>query len=267
VSKNKDEAEQLAGDLENKNQERQRQMERILEQVRSEILKTKDKSKIIFEADESWTSGLIGLVAQKLRDEFWRPAFICQLSKNRVVCSGRGGIGGFNVVKALNQCKDLLEEFGGHPYAGAFRAEIGNLDKIKKSLRKTADKELTKEDLMPFLEIDAEMKVEELNWKTFTEIQRFEPFGPDNPKPLFLIQGIKIIGMRNVGTKENHLKLLLEKEYAGGVKQIDAIGFNLVNSCAKIGLGDRIDIVFEILANEWNGTKELQLKIVDIKKK
>ena len=211
-------------------------------------------------------AGLVGLVAQKLRDEFWRPCFICQVSEKHVTCSARGGIDGFDVINALNECKQLLEEYGGHPFAGAFRADIENLEKIKKSLEKTANKELTKEELTPFLEIDAEISADELNWKTLEEIQKFEPFGTSNPKPLFLMVGVKIAGMRNVGTKENHLKLLLEKEHKDGIKRIDAIGFNLVGSCDKIELGDRIDIVFEILANEWNGTKELQLKITDLKK-
>jgi single-stranded-DNA-specific exonuclease len=266
MTKHRDDAEKLADGLETRNQERQRQMDKIFKEARERAKINLHKRKIIFEADENWTAGLIGLVAQKLRDEFWRPCFICQISKKHAVCSARGGIDGFDVIKALNQCKDLLEEYGGHPFAGAFRADIENLDKIQKSLEKTGNKELTKEELTPFLEIDSEISTNELNWKTFGEIQKFEPFGTDNPKPLFLMRGVKIVGMRNVGTKENHLKLLLEKEYRDGIKRIDAIGFNLVGFCDKIELGNRVDIVFEILANEWNGSRELQLKIVDLRK-
>lgn len=266
MAKHKDDAEKLALGLETRNQERQRQMDKTFKEARERAKTNLNKSKIIFEADETWTAGLVGLVAQKLRDEFWRPCFICQISREHVTCSARGGIDGFDVIKALNECKQFLEEYGGHPFAGAFRADIQNLDKIKKSLEKTANKELTKKELTPVLEIDAEISVDELNWKTFEEIQKFEPFGTSNPKPLFLMEGVKIVGMRNVGTKENHLKLSLEKEYKGGTKYIDAIGFNLVGSCDKMELGDSIDVVFEILANEWNGTKELQLKITDMKK-
>ena len=266
MTKHKDDAEKLAMGLETRNQERQRQMDKTFKEARERAKINLNKRKIIFEADENWTAGLVGLVAQKLRDEFWRPCFVCQISKKHVTCSARGGIDGFDVINALNECKELLEEYGGHPFAGAFRADLENLEKIKKSLEKTANKELTKEGLTPFLEIDAEMTVDELNWKIFEEIQKFEPFGTDNPKPLFSMKGAKIAGMRNVGTKENHLKLLLEKEHKDGIKRIDAIGFNLVGSCDKIELGNRVDIVFEILANEWNGTKELQLKIVDLKK-
>lgn len=266
LSKDKIEADGLADSLELKNQERQRQMERILKEARTKVLRTLDKKKIIFETDETWTSGLAGLIAQKLREEFWRPAFICQLSKSHVVCSARGGVAGFDVIKALDKCKGLLEEYGGHPFAGAFRADICNLEEIQKTLEKAANQKLKKEDIAPFLNIDVEVEADEVNWEVFKEIERFQPFGNNNIAPLFVMRRLKIIGMKNVGSKENHLKLYLEKETKKGVKKFSAIGFNLVNSCAKIDLNDEIDIVFEILANEWNNTKELQLKIVDLKK-
>lgn len=262
LTKNVVEADELSQRLENRNQERQRQMERIIKEARERVKKNIDKSKIIFEGCETWTSGLVGLIAQRLRDEFWRPAFICQISKNHAVCSARGGVAGFDVIKALNKCKGLLDEYGGHPYAGAFRTDVKNLEKIRKILEKVAEEKLKKNDMLALLNIDVETTIEDLNWKVFDEIAKFEPFGSDNSRPLFLLKDLKIIGMRNVGSKENHLKLSLEKE----TKKISAIGFNLVDVCDKIDLGDKIDIVFEMLSNEWNGNKELQLKIIDFKK-
>jgi len=261
LTKKENEADELAEKLETRNQERQRQTERIFKEARERASKNLDKRKIIFEADKDWTSGLIGLVAQKLRDEFWRPCFMCQISKDSVNCSGRGGIAGFDVIKALNKCKNLLEEYGGHPYAGAFRAKTENLDKIRKTLEKEGGK-LKAKDLIPSLEIDIETKAEELDWRTFEELQKFAPFGSDNPEPLFLLRGLKIIGIRGVGNNGNHLKMLLEKDN----KRFQAIGFSLAGICGNMGIGDKIDIVFELIANEWNGTKELQLKIMDLRK-
>jgi single-stranded-DNA-specific exonuclease len=270
LTNDKSSAEELAQKLENRNQERQRQMEKIIKEAR-EKAKNNCASAIIFEGGETWTSGIVGLVAQKLRDEFWKPAFICQTSEGHAVCSARGGVAGFDVIKALDKCKNLLDEYGGHPFAGAFRADVKNLGKIKNILEKFAKEKFKKEDTVAFLDIDAEIDIKELNWKTFDEIAKFEPFGEENFRPLFLLKDLKIIGMRNVGSKENHLKLSLEKKVEinsadSGVKKINAIGFNLVDSCDKIELGDKIDIVFEMLSNEWNGNKELQLKIVDLKK-
>jgi single-stranded-DNA-specific exonuclease len=266
LTKNIAEADKLSQQLESRNQERQRQMERIIKEAREKINKNTNKSKIIFEGDETWTSGLVGLIAQKLRDEFWKPAFICQISKNHAVCSARGGIAGFDVIKALNKCKNLLDEYGGHPFAGAFRTNVENLNKVKKILEKFAEEKLKKDDMQAFLNVDVETTVGDINWKVFDEIAKFEPFGSDNSRPLFMLKDLKITGMRNVGSKENHLKLSLEKETENGTQRISAIGFNLVDSCDKIELGDKIDIVFEMLSNEWNGNKELQLKVIDLKK-
>jgi len=262
LTKQRDRAEDLAAHLEAKNQERQRQMGKIMNEARERVLKNLSKRRIIFETDETWTSGLAGLIAQKLRDEFWRPAFICQLSKNHTVCSARGGIVGFDVIKALNKCKGLLEEYGGHPYAAAFRIDTCNLDKLKKALGKIAAEKLKKDDLVPFLNIDAEVEEGDLNWQVFDEIQRFAPFGSSNSEPLFSMRGLTVYGMRNVGAKNNHAKLVLEKND----KKFQAIGFGLAEYCGKIKVEDKVDVVFQMISNEWNGNKELQLKIVDLKK-
>ena len=260
------EAREMAEHLEQKNRERQRTMEKILREARNRVLAHPKAKKIIFESDEEWIAGIIGLVAQKLRDEFWRPCFLCQNLKNYSVCSARGGIAGFDAVKAIGKCSRFLEEFGGHPYAAAFRVKTENLTRVKKALEEIGNKELKAEDLIPYLNIDVEVDMEELNWRTFEQIEKFAPFGENNPSPLFLLRKIKVIGMRNVGANGCHLKLLLEKETGKAVKRIPAIGFGLTGICDKIRIGDKIDVVFELIVNEWNGSRELQLKIVDLRK-
>lgn len=137
-----------------------------------------------------------------------------------------------------------------------------NLKNFHGLLEKQSGKELQKEELIPYLNIDVETNASDLNWEMFEQIEKFEPFGEGNSRPLFLLRRVGVSGMRNVGSNGNHLKLLLEKDG----KKFNAIGFNLVNVCDKIQIGDIIDIVFEMINNEWNGTKELQLKIVDLKK-
>ena len=262
LSRQKDLAEDLANHLEAKNQERQRQMEIIMKEAREKALKNLNKKRIIFETDENWTAGMLGLAAQKLKDEFWRPCFICQQSKEFVNCSARGGVAGFNVIKALNQCKEYLDEYGGHPYAGAFRAATKNLSKIQEILEKTSNQKLKDKDLIPFLNIDAEVDEQDLNWRIFDEIQKFSPFGSSNSEPLFLMRGLTVFEMRNVGAKNNHAKFVLKK----GDKKFQAIGFGLAGYCDRIKIGDRIDVVFEMISNEWDGSKELQFKIMDLKK-
>lgn len=262
ISQTETQADELAQKLESKNQERQKQMEKILKEAREKVLKNLEKRKIIFEEDKEWTAGLLGLVAQKLKDGFWRPAFICQKSDIFSICSARGGIAGFDVIKALNKCQKFLEEFGGHPYAGAFKVSNKNLEKVKDLLIKITNKELKKEDLIPFINIDIEVEVGDLSWPIFKEVQRFAPFGGNNPVPLFLLKKLMVSEIRNVGSKANHLKMVLQKNE----KKFAAIGFGLSNFCDKIKIGNKIDIVFELISNEWNGTKELQLKIIDLKR-
>ncbi|MFZ5559615.1 MAG: single-stranded-DNA-specific exonuclease RecJ [Patescibacteria group bacterium] len=266
VSSQEDEAREIAQQLEEKNQQRQRVMEEIIKEVRERVLKYPKDKKIIFEWDEHWIAGIIGLVAQKLRDEFWYPSFLCQRLKDHALCSARGGIFGFNVIKVINKCSKFLEEFGGHPYAAAFRVKVKNLDKVQKLIERAGNKELRGKDLTPYLNIDAEVEANDLNWQTFQQIERFAPFGEGNPSPLFLLKKAKISEIKTVGSNGCHLKLSLEKEVEKGIKRIRAIGFGLADFCDRIRIGDRIDAVFEMIANEWDGTKELQLKIIDLRK-
>ena len=138
--------------------------------------------------------------------------------------------------------------------------ELGNL------LEKISNKELKKEELIPYLNIDTEVEAINLDWRAFQEINNFAPFGEGNPAPLFLLRQARISEIRSVGSSGNHLKLSLEKELGMEIKRFKAIGFGLADFCDKIRLGDKIDVVFELIANEWNGTKELQLKIIDLKR-
>jgi len=261
IASSEDEAREIAQQLEEKNQERQRTMERILKEARSRVLKRPKNKKIIFEGDETWIAGIIGLVAQKLTDEFWRPCFVYQKTKDYSTGSVRG-VPGFSVIDALTHCQKLLIEYGGHQGAAGFKVLNKNLKKLEDLLEKISSKGLKKEELIPYLNIDAEVEANNLDWRTFQEINNFAPFGEGNPAPLFLLKGVKVLGINSVGKTNRHLKLSLEKE----PKKFQAIGFGLADFCDKIRIGDRIDIVFEMIANEWNGTKELQLKIIDLRK-
>ncbi len=265
VASNKEEAEELAQVLEKKNQERQKMTEEILKEVKQKIGEHPETKKIIIEGDEKWTAGLSGLIAQKLKDEFWRPVLIYQKFEDYSSGSGRS-IPDFSLIKVLSHCRNFLKEFGGHHQAAGFKVLNKDLEKFKTIIEKSSSKELKDKKLIPYLEIDGEVGFEDLDWLVFKEIQNFAPFGEANPNPLFLLKGLRVSEARNVGANGSHLKISLEKETERGIKRFKAIGFNLVNSCDKIKTGDRIDIVFELIANEWNGMRELQLKIVDLKK-
>jgi len=264
-SSNEKESRKIVQILEKKNQERQQLTRKIFNEAKQRVSKNK---KVIFEGDENWPAGIAGLIAQKLKDEFYLPAFIFQKLPDFCVGSVRS-ISDVNVVKIMEKCKDVLIEFGGHPVAAGFKILEKNIDKFKELLEKEIKKELKGKKLISILEIDAEMTLKDFNFRMFEEIQRFAPFeygfdtknGKRNNIPIFLLNGLKVLSIRKVGSNGGHLKMYLEKDN----KKFDAIGFNLGDFCGKINTGDKINIVFELINNKWNGSEELQLKIIDLK--
>ncbi len=259
VTKSKEEAETLARRLSEKNQERQKLTSRIIKEVESRL--DLEKAKMIFEGDKNWLIGVVGLIAGRLANRYYRPTVIFQKMKDKTKGSARS-VPSFNIVEAIGMCQELLEDFGGHPGAAGFTVSNKNLKKFKEKLLKIADKKIKEEDLIPLLNIDLELEPEELNFEVYEEIQRFAPFGEENPRPLFLMRGLKIVNLKGVGNNGNHLKCYL----AGKTRGFQAIGFGLGDFCDKMKQGDRIDIAFELITNDWNGARELQLKIIDLKK-
>ncbi len=258
------EAKEISLKLEQKNRERQRATERILKEARNRALSYCKRKKVIFEGDEEWIAGIIGLVAQKLTEEFCRPCFLYQKFKEMSIGSARGIIG-FNVVEALTNCRKYLLEFGGHPGAAGFRILNKNIKNFHRALERYVNRKIKPEQMIPYLYIDAEIGADDLNWLNFSQLEKFAPFGELGPAPLFLLREAKVVGMSSVGNNGCHIKLLIEKEAREGTKRFKAIGFGLSDFCDKIKIGDKIDIVFEFIVNEWNGNRELQLKIIDIK--
>lgn len=262
VTKSKKEAETLARRLNEKNQERQRLTNRIIQEVESRLnLPAGGRGKLIFQGDENWPIGIVGLIAGRITDRYYRPTVIFQKTKDESKGSARS-IPCFNIIEAISECKELLKDFGGHPGAAGFTVPNKNLKKFEQRLLKFANKKIKKEDLIPLLNIDLELEPEELNFEIYEEIQRFAPFGKENPRPLFLIKDLKISNFRAVGNNCSHLKMYLTSK----IKGFQAIGFGLGDFCDKIKQSDKVDVVFELITDEWNGARKLQLKIIDLKK-
>jgi len=251
-----DEAGALARRLNEQNQERQRLTERIVGEVEKRI----GEEKLIFEGDSNWPVGIVGLISGQLADRHFRPSIIFQKMENQSKGSARS-IASFNIIEAISKCHNLLEDYGGHPGAAGFTILNKNLDKFKKKLLEIAEKEIKEEDLAPVLNIDLEIDPAELNFDVYEEIQKFAPFGEGNIKPLFLMKNLKVVNFRKVGNSCNHLKMYLKR-----TKGFQAIGFGLADFCDMIKEDDELDVVFELTVDNWNGTSELQLKIIDLKK-
>ena len=270
--------EKLAEKLTKINQERQKLTEEIFLHAKETLEREygKDLPPLIFLSHPSYHEGVVGLVAAKLTEEFFRPAIVgCE--KGEVVKASARSIPSFNIVEAISQGKDLLEEFGGHQLAAGLTVKKENLSLLKEKLLSFAQKHLSKETLQPMLKIDCQIDLGDLTWSLFEEISKLEPFGIGNPRPLFLTRNLRVIRVRQVGNGQKHLKLKLddlktksienkEVEVSPPSPTFDGIGFNLGFWGQQLREGDVVDLVYNLDKNVWNGEEILQLKVKDLRR-
>lgn len=211
--------------------------------------------KLLFVVHESYNQGVIGLVAGKLVEEYYRPAIVVSKGETFSKASARS-INGFNIVEAIRSCSDILVDVGGHPMAAGFTVETKNLAVLQKRLEKLTEKELDKDKLTRTLKIDAEIPLELVTSDLYKQLQQLQPFGFGNPEPVFATRNVTVTESRLVGADGKHLKLRLSS--------IDAIAFNFGSLYGKIKPDVPIDIAYTIDMNTWNGNSRLQLKVKDI---
>ena len=254
----REKAHKLSLELNNSNLARQRVTEQMFREAINTKINLDDKLLVFY--NQKWSAGLTGLVASKLLRKYNRPCLVITKNKETkdLVGSGRS-INKFNVTEALSKLEDLLLKFGGHPQACGFSIKEDNLEKFKEKIIKIANKEL--KDIKPQseLKIELEINFEDINWELVDLVLKFKPFGKDNDEPLLLSKKVIVTNLRKVGKDEKHLKIELMKKN----KKIDCIGFSLANK--NLNIGDKIDIVYNLSINEWNGNRKIQLIIKDIK--
>ena len=251
-------AAKISEELEHKNGERQRLTDKIVREVEERI---NLKQKFVFEGNESWPTGILGLVAGKICEKYARPTFIYSEKEK---CRGSiRSIKQFKVVPVLEEFKELLLDFGGHDFAGGFSFLLENKAKIKKRLNQIAQEKLKEEDLTMDLEIDQRVRLKDINWNFFAELTKMEPFGMNNSNPLFLCENVELFQCNIIGSGNKHLKMWLKEEdqifeslaFGKGDKHAELVGRK----------NTRLDVVFEVSSDEWNGEKKLQLMIRDFR--
>lgn len=253
-----DEAERLARELDELNQERQRLTKEMQERARAVVLEREADRPLLFVADPEFPAGVVGLVASRLVDEFYRPAVIVEQGEEVSKGSARS-IPEFHITRALDQCADLLKRHGGHAVAAGFAVPTRHLDELKRRLLDIAARELEGRELVPALEIDAEIPLKEANWPLWEAIQTLRPFGEGNPEPLFLTRNVWVRRAVPVGADNAHLKLLL----SDGRAVWDGIAFRQGEWAGR--LPERVDVVYYLRENEWNGEARLQLEVQDLR--
>jgi len=220
------------------------------------------KATVVF--NPNWHKGVVGIVASRLTETYYRPTIVLTESNGFITGSARSVVG-FDLYKAIESCSSLLENFGGHMYAAGLTMKKENFKAFKKRFEETVADTIQNEQLVPSLEIDMELKLKEITPKLYKIIKQFEPFGPENMAPVFFTENIVDNGTgKPVGNSKEHLKLNLLHEDEP-YKPYPAIAFSLANYYNYISKGYPFDICYCIDENEYRGNVNLQLRIKDIK--
>jgi len=252
------EAEQLARELDRLNRERQELTRETQERARQMALVADSEASLIFAAAPDFRAGIVGLVASRLVDEFYRPAVVVEIGEETSRGSARS-IAEFHITNALDECAHLLIRHGGHAGAAGFTVRNEHLEELASRLLTLATEQLASIELTPVLSVDTEIALSEMSWDLQRELSQLEPHGYANRPPLFLSHNVGVQYHRAVGSDNRHLKLVL----SNGLGTWDAIAFRQGEWAGK--LPDRVDVVYHLEVNEWNDQRRLQLNVQDIR--
>ena len=258
-------AEELARKLGSTNRERQSVTEEAVMHAKTKVRSSKsEKDNLLFVADKTYEQGVIGLVAGRLVEEFYRPSIVVSKGKIYSKASARS-IAGFNIIEFIRTELELLVDVGGHPMAAGFTVETVKLSMLEKRLKKKVEKLLDEEKLKRLLRIDLELPGSLISQKLYDAIQKLQPFGMKNPEPTFLTKNLVIEDIRLVGNEGKHLKINFKFQISNfKFFRVEGIAFGMGEGNG-FEIGDSVDVVYTLDENKWNGNKRLQLKIKDIK--
>jgi single-stranded-DNA-specific exonuclease len=254
-------AQLLAEQLEGTNKERQYVMRKAANHAISKMRDEKGEMRnILIVGHEEYPQGVIGLVAGKLVEEFYRPAIVLSMGEKESKASARS-VSGFNIIEFLRSASEYLINVGGHPMAAGFTVETSKLPALKEFLEKEAEKLLTDDTLTRRLKIDCALPLSSVNQELYDNLQQLAPFGMGNPEPVFVSREVTVENIKVIGREGTHLKLILSQAKS---PSFDAIAFGMAEVAKEIKRGDKIDIAYTLDENTWNGTTKLQLKVKDI---
>ncbi len=255
MTDSEDEARELAGWLEQKNTERQRLTARTLEKAREQVMPQLDMP-LLIASDVSYPAGIMGLVAGRLSEEFYRPVIVVRTGERFSGGSCRS-IPEFDIINALNRCSHLLTNFGGHSRAAGIGLHTRDLPRLRHELIELAAAELEGVDLRPRIDIDAEVTLPELGGDTYSTLQKMAPFGQGNPAPTFLTRNAEVVSLGTMGSDGSHVRMKLKQDSMVW----DAVGFGLGNYLNEVS--QSLDIVYNLELNCWGGQEQLRLNILD----
>ncbi len=259
LTQDENEAKKIALRLNEYNKERQDIEKRIYEDAVNKIEKSEKNKQVLVLGSENWHHGVIGIVASKITDLYFKPSILICFEEDEGKGSGRS-IPGFDLYESLTNCSENLEKFGGHSMAVGVTLKKENFEKFKEEFEKYAQNSNIC-DIIPIIKIDEEITLEDINIKAVEELNMLEPFGEANKMPLFMYKNLKIHSIRTL-SEGKHIKLTLKDNNF----YIDSIGFNLGHLAEEYQIGDKVDVVGSLEINRFNGRESVQINLKDLRK-
>lgn len=258
-----EQAEQFASEIEQHNSDRKELDKQITKEALLQIEENNEQNRfstVVYQ--ENWHKGVIGIVASRLVENYYRPTIVFTKSGDKLAASARS-VKDFDVYNALEACAEHLEQFGGHMYAAGMTLKEENYDNFKNAFEKVVQETIHPDLLMPEIAYDAEIDLSEIHPKLMRVLKQFEPFGPENMTPLFLAKGLTDSGYaKTLGADNGHLKAFVKQ---GNSENFGAIGFGLGNKLDIVTNKNKFDAIFSLEENEWKDIITLQLQLRDIR--
>ncbi len=261
VSDDLNEAMEMAKSLEVLNEERKETQKWCFEEAEYLLDRQVDleNENVIVLASENFHQGVIGIVAAKLAERFFRPAILISLVEGMGKGSARS-IPAFNLVKAMTQCSEHLVQYGGHAYAAGLNIKEERVDDFRKAMNKVGAEYLTADSLVAEVKVDATLRMEDITQEFYGEMEMLEPFGQMNRVPVFISREVRARDVKFVGREDNHVRF---RAFQGNQFR-NVIGFNLAHAFQSIDANEPVDIVYELRRNTWGGRNSIEMKLLDL---
>ncbi|AOZ91878.1 single-stranded-DNA-specific exonuclease RecJ [Paenibacillus crassostreae] len=255
----------LAHELDDLNKQRQVVVEDIVQEALGQLEKKIQSGgvpSVIVLTGKGWNVGVVGIVASKILERYYRPVIILGIDEETGNCKGSArSIPGFDMYVALSSCKHLMDHYGGHAAAAGMSLHIGQLAEFEQALNQYAQSIITPEDLIPVTIADGEWKLADLPITVIEEMESLQPFGMANPVPRFIIKDVVMQESRKMGRDQKHLRLTMQQ----GHSRLEAVAFGQGDLAELLTVGASMDVIGELTINEWNGSRKLQLMLHDLR--
>lgn len=267
LTKDEEEGKRLAELLGRLNMERRELQSQMMDEAMEEVLKCDmAETSCLVISRNSWAGGMVGLVAGRLRERFWRPTIVIGIDPT--TGEGRGSarsIEAFNMFEAVDSCSGFLLEYGGHHQAAGLSISADCVAGFAARMNEIAKGALTEEDMIPSLEVAMEIDTSLLNYALVREIESLAPFGHDNDVPLFVSRGLPIVKISRMGKESQHLKIQFRAEGVNYNNMVDALWWNQGDLADTLASFSSIDVCYALEINEFRGERSVQFKIHDVK--